>query len=124
MEECTVDVADGISLEARVYTPRGVRRGLAAIAHRAWGDGARTHRSVRVARRDAGRPCRQVLGALLRHRVRARRGDIQRARCRAQQRAEQLAAEAQGFDRCAHTADMREGLQAFLDKRKPQFNGQ
>ena len=36
----------------------------------------------------------------------------------------QLAAEAQAFDSCAHSADMREGLQAFMDKRKPQFNGQ
>ena len=36
----------------------------------------------------------------------------------------QLAAEAQAFDSCAHSADMREGLQAFIDKRKPQFNGQ
>lgn len=35
----------------------------------------------------------------------------------------QLAAEAQAFDACAHTADMREGLQAFFDKRKPQFQG-
>ncbi len=36
----------------------------------------------------------------------------------------QLAAEAKGFITCAHTADMREGLQAFLDKRKPNFTGQ
>lgn len=35
----------------------------------------------------------------------------------------QLAAEAQSFDTCAHTADMREGLQAFVDKRKPRFQG-
>ena len=35
----------------------------------------------------------------------------------------QLAAEAQAFDTCAHTADIREGLQAFFDKRKPQFQG-
>ncbi|WP_026437307.1 enoyl-CoA hydratase/isomerase family protein [Acidovorax sp. JHL-9] len=35
----------------------------------------------------------------------------------------QLAAEAQSFDTCAHTADMREGLQAFFDKRKPRFQG-
>ncbi|MBS0467395.1 MAG: enoyl-CoA hydratase/isomerase family protein [Proteobacteria bacterium] len=36
----------------------------------------------------------------------------------------QLAAEAKGFITCAHSADMREGLQAFLDKRKPNFTGQ
>ena len=35
----------------------------------------------------------------------------------------QLTAEALAFDHCAHTADMREGLQAFFDKRKPQFQG-
>ena len=35
----------------------------------------------------------------------------------------QLAAEAQSFDTCAHTADMREGLQAFFDKRKPRVQG-
>ena len=35
----------------------------------------------------------------------------------------QLAAEAQAFDACAHTADLREGLQAFMDKRQPQFQG-
>lgn len=36
---------------------------------------------------------------------------------------EQLAAEAQAFDHCAHSSDMREGLQAFFDKRKPLFHG-
>jgi len=37
--------------------------------------------------------------------------------------ATQLQAEAQAFDACARTADMREGIDAFLNKRKPQFNG-
>ena len=36
---------------------------------------------------------------------------------------EQLAAEAQAFDHCAHSSDMHEGLQAFFDKRKPLFHG-
>lgn len=36
---------------------------------------------------------------------------------------EQLAAEAQAFDHCAYSSDMREGLQAFFDKRKPLFHG-
>ncbi|MBN9368447.1 MAG: enoyl-CoA hydratase/isomerase family protein [Comamonadaceae bacterium] len=35
----------------------------------------------------------------------------------------QLAAEAQAFDTCAHTQDMREGIEAFFAKRKPQFIG-
>ncbi len=36
---------------------------------------------------------------------------------------EQLAAEAASFDACAHTQDMREGIEAFFAKRKPQFIG-
>ncbi len=35
----------------------------------------------------------------------------------------QLAAEAQAFDTCAHTQDLREGIEAFFAKRKPQFIG-
>ncbi|HQQ69711.1 MAG TPA: enoyl-CoA hydratase-related protein [Alicycliphilus sp.] len=35
----------------------------------------------------------------------------------------QLQAEAASFDACAHSADMREGIDAFLAKRKPQFSG-
>lgn len=38
--------------------------------------------------------------------------------------ATQLAAEAQAFDACARTADLREGIEAFFAKRKPQFSGQ
>ena len=37
--------------------------------------------------------------------------------------ATQLQAEAQAFDACAHNADLREGITAFLAKRKPLFNG-
>lgn len=37
--------------------------------------------------------------------------------------ATQLQAEAAAFDACARTADMRDGIEAFLAKRKPQFNG-
>lgn len=37
--------------------------------------------------------------------------------------ATQLQAEAAAFDACARTADMRGGINAFLAKRKPQFNG-
>ena len=37
--------------------------------------------------------------------------------------ATQLRAEAAAFDACARTADMRDGIDAFLNKRKPQFNG-
>ena len=37
--------------------------------------------------------------------------------------ATQLQAEAQAFDACAHSADLREGINAFLAKRKPQFSG-
>lgn len=35
----------------------------------------------------------------------------------------QLTAEASAFDDCAHSLDLREGLQAFFDKRTPQFRG-
>lgn len=35
----------------------------------------------------------------------------------------QLEAELQGFARCARTADLAEGLAAFLEKRKPVFTG-
>jgi 2-(1,2-epoxy-1,2-dihydrophenyl)acetyl-CoA isomerase len=35
----------------------------------------------------------------------------------------QLEAEAQAFARCAETADTREGVTAFVEKRKPQFTG-
>ena len=35
----------------------------------------------------------------------------------------QLEAEAQAFARCAATEDMREGVRAFVAKRKPQFKG-
>jgi 2-(1,2-epoxy-1,2-dihydrophenyl)acetyl-CoA isomerase len=38
--------------------------------------------------------------------------------------ATQLQAEAQAFDACARTDDLREGIEAFFAKRKPQFNGQ
>jgi 2-(1,2-epoxy-1,2-dihydrophenyl)acetyl-CoA isomerase len=36
---------------------------------------------------------------------------------------EQLAAEAAAFDACARTDDLREGIEAFFAKRKPQFSG-
>ena len=36
----------------------------------------------------------------------------------------QLAAEAAAFNSCAHTDDMREGMAAFFDKRKPNYTGQ
>jgi 2-(1,2-epoxy-1,2-dihydrophenyl)acetyl-CoA isomerase len=35
----------------------------------------------------------------------------------------QLAAEAASFDACAHTADIREGIEAFFAKRPAQFQG-
>lgn len=35
----------------------------------------------------------------------------------------QLAAEAASFDACARTQDLREGIEAFFAKRKPQFTG-
>lgn len=35
----------------------------------------------------------------------------------------QLTAEAQAFDACAHTADIREGIEAFYGQRKPAFQG-
>lgn len=38
--------------------------------------------------------------------------------------ATQLRAEAQCFDACAHTSDLREGLDAFFERRKPRFLGQ
>ncbi|WP_313311123.1 enoyl-CoA hydratase-related protein [Pulveribacter sp.] len=38
--------------------------------------------------------------------------------------AAQLAAEAQSFDSCARTADLREGIEAFFAKRTPQFKGE
>ncbi|WP_312304567.1 enoyl-CoA hydratase-related protein [Pulveribacter sp.] len=38
--------------------------------------------------------------------------------------AAQLAAEAQSFDACARTADLREGIEAFFAKRAPQFKGE
>ncbi|WP_313084618.1 enoyl-CoA hydratase/isomerase family protein [Pulveribacter sp.] len=38
--------------------------------------------------------------------------------------AAQLAAEAQSFDACARTADLREGIEAFFAKRTPQFKGE
>ena len=37
---------------------------------------------------------------------------------------EQLAAEAQSFNACAQTADIREGIEAFFAKRAPVFTGQ
>ena len=37
--------------------------------------------------------------------------------------ATQLQAEAEGFEACTRTADLREGLEAFFERRKPQFNG-
>ena len=37
---------------------------------------------------------------------------------------EQLAAEAQSFNACAQTADIREGIDAFFAKRAPVFTGQ
>ncbi len=36
----------------------------------------------------------------------------------------QLEAEAQAFARCARTADLAEGVTAFVEKRKPNFKGQ
>ena len=36
---------------------------------------------------------------------------------------EQLAAEAASFDACAHTQDLREGIEAFFGKRRPRFGG-
>ena len=38
--------------------------------------------------------------------------------------ATQLQAEAAAFDACAHSADLREGIHAFLHKCPPQFGGQ
>ncbi len=38
--------------------------------------------------------------------------------------AAQLAAEAQSFDSCARTADLREGIEAFFAKRTPRFKGE
>ena len=35
----------------------------------------------------------------------------------------QLAAEAESFDACARTNDLREGIEAFFGKRKPRFDG-
>jgi 2-(1,2-epoxy-1,2-dihydrophenyl)acetyl-CoA isomerase len=35
----------------------------------------------------------------------------------------QLEAEAQAFARCARTADLAEGVTAFVEKRKPNFEG-
>lgn len=35
----------------------------------------------------------------------------------------QLEAEAQAFSRCARTADLAEGVTAFVEKRKPEFSG-
>lgn len=37
--------------------------------------------------------------------------------------ATQLQAEAASFDACARTTDLREGLEAFFDRRKPVFQG-
>ena len=37
--------------------------------------------------------------------------------------ADQLRAEAQSFARCSATADFAEGVTAFIEKRKPSFNG-
>ncbi|HRP21549.1 MAG TPA: enoyl-CoA hydratase-related protein [Alicycliphilus sp.] len=37
--------------------------------------------------------------------------------------ATQLQAEAHAFDACAHSHDLREGINAFLAKRRPQFSG-
>ncbi|MBS0507069.1 MAG: enoyl-CoA hydratase/isomerase family protein [Proteobacteria bacterium] len=37
--------------------------------------------------------------------------------------ATQLQAEARAFDACARSSDLREGIDAFLAKRKPQFSG-
>jgi 2-(1,2-epoxy-1,2-dihydrophenyl)acetyl-CoA isomerase len=36
---------------------------------------------------------------------------------------EQLAAEARSFAACSASDDFAEGVQAFLDKRQPQFGG-
>ena len=36
---------------------------------------------------------------------------------------EQLEAEVQAFSRCARTADLAEGVVAFVEKRKPVFTG-
>ena len=38
--------------------------------------------------------------------------------------AEQLAAEVEAFARCAVTADLAEGVTAFVDKRRPDFKGE
>ena len=37
--------------------------------------------------------------------------------------AESLAAEVEAFARCAATADLAEGVTAFVEKRKPEFTG-
>ena len=36
---------------------------------------------------------------------------------------QQLEAEVQSFAQCAHTADLKEGVTAFVQKRRAQFNG-
>ncbi len=35
----------------------------------------------------------------------------------------QLQAEAQAFEHCAHSADLKEGIEAFFARRKPEFKG-